>query len=159
MALRTKAAPLSDRHEIGANSYIEIFRLAPSDRIRMIKDGVTAIEAKRVLADLAMAQGDGLAALNLAAATVNRKAVRNETLSRDDSERVIGAAKLIGQVQAMVEDSGDAVRFDAAAWMARWLQEPLPAFGGRRPIEFLDTIEGQALVGSALARMQSGAYA
>ena len=80
-------------------------------------------------------------------------------MSRDDSERVIGAAKLIGQVQAMVEDSGDTVRFDAAAWMARWLQEPLPAFGGRRPIEFLDTIEGQALVGSALARMQSGAYA
>ncbi len=159
MALRTKAAPPSDRREIGATSYIEIFRLAPSDRIRMIKDGVTAIEAKRVLADLAMAQGDGLAALNLAAATVNRKAVRNETLSRDDSERVIGAAKLIGQVHAMVEDSGDAVRFDAAAWMARWLQEPLPAFGGRRPIEFLDTIEGQALVGSALARMQSGAYA
>lgn len=139
--------------------YIEIFRSTPADRIEMIKRGVTAVDARRVFADLAMTTGGALEALNLSAATVNPKAAQNRMLSLDESERVIGVAKLIGQVQAMIEDSGQAKGFDAAAWMARWLDEPLPAVGGMRPIELLDTIEGQTLVGSTIARMHSGAYA
>ena len=49
-------------------------------------------------------------------------------------------AKLIGQVQAMIEESGDAEGFEAADWFARWLEGPLPAFGGQRPTELLDTM-------------------
>jgi uncharacterized protein (DUF2384 family) len=59
----------------------------------------------------------------------------------------------------MVLESGAPAGFDAAAWMARWLTEPLPAFGGARPADLMDTMEGQALVASALAKMQGGAYA
>jgi hypothetical protein len=33
----------------------------------------------------------------------------------------------------MIEDSGEPANFDARAWMARWLTEPLPALGGVRP--------------------------
>ena len=81
------------------------------------------------------------------------------TLPGDGSVRAIGVARLVGQVEAMVLESGDPAGFDAAAWVARWLTEPLPAFGGVRPAELMDTIEGQALVSSALAKTQSGAYA
>ncbi len=98
-------------------------------------------------------------ALNLSAATINRKAARDQTLSTDESKRVIGVAKLIGQLVAMVEDSGDLGGFDAAAWLSRWLGEPLPALGGRLPLDLLDTMEGQALVGATLAKMQTGACA
>ena len=68
-------------------------------------------------------------------------------------------ALLVGQVREMVAESGDPAGFDAALWLARWLQRPLPALGGRRPAEFMDTADGQSLVSTMVARMQTGAYA
>lgn len=140
-------------------SYLDVFRATPVDRIEMIKAGVRAIEAKRLFEALSISQGAAFAALKLSAATVNRKAARGQKLSSDESERVLGIARLIGQVEAMVEESGTAEGFDAAHWISRWLEEPVPALGGRRPLDLLDTMEGQALVADTLARMQSGAYA
>lgn len=149
MPAATKASP----------SYLEVFRAAPVDRIEMIKAGVRAVEAKRIFEALSITQGSAFAALKLSAATVNRKAARGQTLSAHESERVIGIARLIGQVQAMVEESGTPDGFDATRWISRWLEEPVPALGGRRPLDLLDTMEGQTLVADTLARMQSGAYA
>jgi len=139
--------------------YVEIYRATPADRIRIIKAGVSASRAKRLIADLHFDQKVLLAALNLSTATVNRKAAREEPLTRDESERVIGVAKLVGQLEAMIEESGDPKGFDATGWLSQWLREPVPALGGARPVELLDTMEGQALVSKALAQMQSGAYA
>ena len=90
---------------------------------------------------------------------MNKKAARDELLSTEDSERVVGLAKLVGQLEAMVEESGSDENFDAPEWLSRWLREPLPALGGGRPIDLLDTMEGQALVAQALSQIQSGAYA
>ena len=68
-------------------------------------------------------------------------------------------ARLVGQVQAMVNESGDPTAFNAAEWVARWLEDPLAALGGQRPAELIDTAEGQAIVSNLLARIQSGAFA
>jgi putative toxin-antitoxin system antitoxin component (TIGR02293 family) len=138
--------------------YQEVFRSTPLERIGMIRRGVPAALAKRIFADLQVGQGAGFKALNLSTATVNKKARLGELLSPEESERVVGFARLVGQAEAMVRESGDAEGFDAKAWIAHWLDEPLPAFGGARPGELMDTMEGQALVSAALARMQSGAY-
>lgn len=97
--------------------------------------------------------------LGLPRATVDRKARDNKPLSIEHGERVLGFAKLVGQVQVMVEESGDATRFDAATWLAEWLERPQPALAGRCAADYLDTSEGQQLVSNLLARMQSGAYA
>jgi uncharacterized protein (DUF2384 family) len=59
----------------------------------------------------------------------------------------------------MVEESGNPEGFDAQNWVSHWLREPVPALGGERPVDLLDTMEGQALVSETLARMQSGSYA
>ena len=59
----------------------------------------------------------------------------------------------------MVDQSGRPDGFDARQWLSEWLEQPLPALGGRRPVEFLDTMEGQSLVYAFLVRMQGGAYA
>jgi putative toxin-antitoxin system antitoxin component (TIGR02293 family) len=141
-----------------ALSYAGLYRATPMERIDMIRRGIPATEAKRIFADLAIGQGAGFKALNLSTATVNKKAKHGETLSPEESERIVGFAKLVGQLEAMIQDSGDPTNFDARAWMARWLTEPLPAFGGVRPSELMDTMEGQGLVSAALARIQSGAY-
>jgi putative toxin-antitoxin system antitoxin component (TIGR02293 family) len=125
----------------------------------MIKQGMLAAEAKRIFAAMAIGQGVALKALNLSAATVNKKAKRHQTLTPEESERVLGITKLIGQLLSMIEESGEAEGFDAVGWLSRWLSEPLPALGGERPIDLMDTMEGQALVSTTLAQVQSGAYA
>jgi len=142
-----------------AFDYLKIYRASATDRIRLIKEGVSAQSAKRMITDLRLDQMVLLDALNLKTATVNRKAARNESLSPEDSERVIGVAKLMGQLEATIEEAGDPKAFDAADWLSQWLREPMAAFGGMRPIELLDTMEGQALVSQALAQAESGAYA
>lgn len=139
--------------------YVELFRASPTDRIRLIKGGVPATKAKRMISDLHLDQRIMLSALNLSTATINRKASRDEALSLDEGERVIGVARLIGQLQDMVEESGDPDGFNAPEWLAAWLREPLPALGQARPIDLLDTMEGQRMVSTALAQIQSGAYA
>jgi len=142
-----------------AFDYAELYRAEPADRIRLVKDGVSPGMVKRLAADLQLDQRTLLPVLNLSVATVNRKVARDEPLASDEGERVLGVAKLIGQVQAMVEDSGDPDGFDAKTWLSAWLSRPLRALGGVRPLDLLDTMEGQALVSTTLARMQSGAYA
>ena len=148
------------RRPVGsALSYVEMFRAEPIKRIGMIKSGLRAAEAKRILADLAVTQAVAMQALNISAATMNRKVRGEDRLPPAESERVLGIARLVGQVQAIVEESGNPDGFDAAAWTSRWLSEPLPALGGARPLDLLDTMEGQALVSSTLAHVQGGAYA
>jgi putative toxin-antitoxin system antitoxin component (TIGR02293 family) len=142
-----------------ACDYAALYRAAPLERIAMIKQGLPAADAKHILDDLSLEQGFGLRALNLSVATVNKKAKQGERLSPDESERVIGLAKLIGQLEVMVAESGDGSDFDSLAWLSRWLTNPVPALGYVCPADLIDTMEGQALVGTVLAQIQSGAYA
>lgn len=139
--------------------YLKVYRAEPTERIQIVKKGIGAWVAKSLVADLAFEQGSFFIALNLSTATVNRKVARKESLAADEGERVVGVAKLVGQLQAIVEESGDSADFDSRAWVSGWLREPLPALAGARPLDLLDTMEGQGLVSNALARVQSGAYA
>lgn len=139
--------------------YIDLYRASPLERIQFIKAGVSATRVKHFIVELHLDQKLMFDALNLKTATVNKKAARDQPLSADESERVVGLAKLVGQLEAMIEESGDAEGFDALEWLSRWLREPLPALGGSKPIDLLDTMEGQAVVARALAQIQSGAYA
>ena len=156
----TQAVPAAaGKRKRAGLSYLAVYRASPLERISMIKHGVRATEAKRIIAELAIGQGAGLKALKLSPATVNKKAKQDRTLSPGESERVIGFAKLVGQLQAVIQESGNPEGFDAAVWMSRWLNDPVPALGGARPIDLMDTMEGQALVSTTLAQLQSGAYA
>jgi uncharacterized protein (DUF2384 family) len=55
----------------------------------------------------------------------------------------------------LVENDG----FEAAKWVAQWLQAPQPALGGKPPKSYLDTADGRDMVRNLLAQMESGAYA
>lgn len=137
----------------------DVYTASPEDRIKMIRRGMPATEARRLVQVLGVEQKAFYHALGLKTATVNRKIAQSEQLSSDESERLLGVAKLIGQVEAIVAEAGDPQGFSAPEWISRWLREPLPALGGTAPIDLLDTMEGQAMVAEALARIQSGAYA
>jgi putative toxin-antitoxin system antitoxin component (TIGR02293 family) len=96
--------------------------------------------------------------LGLSRATIDRKVKNDRALSMDEGQRVIGMAKLVGLVETMAEQSDNSDKFDAAKWLAKWIDQELPALDGKKPAEFLDTAEGQELVANTLQRMQTGAY-
>lgn len=128
-------------------------------RIEWAKAGIGARVAKAILSQLRVPQGEALTALHIPVATVNRKARTNAPLAPAEAERVLGFGRLLGQVQAMVREGGNPDGFDASAWLSAWMSTPVPALGGARPLDLMDTMTGQALIAQVLAQMQSGAYA
>lgn len=139
--------------------FVNLYSAQPTERIKLIRDGVPANFVVLISKSMGVTKESLFTTLRLPRATIDRKVSNNQALPPEQGERVIGMAKLVGQVQVMVEQSGDPTGFDAAKWVARWIEEPSPALGGKRPATYMDTVEGQELVSNLVARMQSGAYA
>ena len=70
--------------------YLALYRAEPLERIKMVKAGVSAVEAKEILGDLAMPSGRIYMALRIPVSTLNRKAKSAQRLSTDEGERIIG---------------------------------------------------------------------
>lgn len=161
---RTKAARQSG---VGKTSCIRSKALTASglyyatelERVTIIRQGVPANILVQIGRAMDMSNDLLFSTLALPRSTVVRKIKNNEALSAEQSERVVGLERLVGQVEAMVKQSGNPEGFDAGRWVGGWLQRPLPALGGKKPAEFMDTMEGQNLVARFLAQSQSGAYA
>lgn len=142
--------------------YRTVFQGSRQFRIEIIRAGVQATDFKLFIGGLGIAQDKVCRMLAIAPATVNRKALQHQPLSNMESEKVLGMIKLVGQVETMLDQSGDPALmkdFNASQWLARWIEEPNPALGGQSPSAYMDTIEGQELVASLLSMMQTGAYA
>jgi putative toxin-antitoxin system antitoxin component (TIGR02293 family) len=131
---------------------------SPVEQIAHIRSGLPAADAKALLSSFDMPIGRLLDALSLPVATFNKKVAAGGALAPSESERVLGLAAMVQQVERMVEESGDPTGFDATAWLSDWLQRHVPALGGAQPLSFLDTMRGQRLVSDLIARMQTGAY-
>lgn len=144
---------------LSAASPLEIFRATPMQRIELLKSGLRARDAKRILADLNIPDAGAYRAVKVSRATLNAGARRDGFMLGHSAERILGLAKLIGQVQQMAEDAGNPTDFSARSWLSVWLIQPLPALGGACPIDYLDTMEGQKLVANLLRQIQGGAYA
>ena len=82
---------------------------------------------------------------------------RHARLPNAYAESVLGVAKLIGQLQASLPQE-KAEDFDVEAWLGRWLQQPLPAIGGRVPHALLATATGRLVLGEVLNRAVASAY-
>jgi len=67
-------------------------------------------------------------------------------------------AKLISVVQAIVEESGDARNFDAAAWVDSWLKQTVPALNWKTPADYLYTDEDCDRLILLLRQMQAGVF-
>jgi putative toxin-antitoxin system antitoxin component (TIGR02293 family) len=143
----------------GENDFRTVYSWSPQCRIDAIKRGVTALSVAQIAVTMDMPKDNLWSLLRLPRSTMCRKEKHEEALSPEESERVLGIAAIIGQVEAMVCESGNPKGFDAAKWVSNWLDTPVPALGGKRPAEYLDTVEGQKLVSRILAMSQSGAYA
>lgn len=137
----------------------EVYASPMFSLVEAIKTGVSPKMLSVLSSEMGIPKEGMAERLGLASSTVRKKAASSELLSTDDSEKVIGMSRLIGQVQAMVNEAGNPEGFDAATWLANWMEQGLPALGGRKPSEYMDTAVGQALVSQLLDQIRSGAYA
>ena len=139
--------------------YRALFESSPIFRVEVVKTGVWPGVFQTLARDMRVEQNTVFQLLGVPRATVNRKLKAGKPLDVSSSERALGLARLVGQVEQMVEESGKADGFDAPTWVGQWLDQPLTALGGKTPGEFMDTTPGQELVSRLLAQAQSGAYA
>lgn len=131
----------------------------PLERVRLVRTGVRLRDAMQLQERLQLPKGRFYSILGFPEATMKRKEKDDARLSPEQTERVLGVARLIGEVERIVAESGNSEGFDAGTWVADWLEQPVPALGGQKPAALMDTLSGQALVLDVVVRMQSGAYA
>ena len=152
-------AGVSGKPRLKESRYLRIFRASPSERIDLIREGIPAESLVITGTDMGMPKERLLSFLHFPRSTINRRISRKEFLPPEFSERMIGLEKLIGQVEDIMADAEGVQDFNAAQWVAQWLELPLPALANAKPADYMDTIEGQALVAGLLTRIQTGAYA
>lgn len=141
------------------NQALKLFRAGVMDRVNMVKEGVPALYVNVLTTSMGIPKDKFYRTIGLMRPTVDRKVRESKRLNQDESERVLGIARLIGEAQSLVQESGESRDFDAARWLGVWLDQPLRALGGKSPGEYMDTADGRSLVSDLLAQQQSGAYA
>jgi putative toxin-antitoxin system antitoxin component (TIGR02293 family) len=145
---------------LGVTSFADVFEADPQCRIWTIKSGIPPSAVDGLAKNMSAPATEITKMLGLSRSTVARKKTADETpLSTNDSEKVVGLAKLVGQVEVMVRESGNPDGFDAGKWLNTWLNKPIAALNGKKPVEFMDTAEGQNLISNLLAQIQHGVYA
>lgn len=154
-----KAVRFEVAKAVRSHGYRVMRRTPPDVLVATIRAGVPARFLKQMAGDMAVPQERIYETLGLARATLVRKAKEGKFMSPSETERALGLAKLIGQAEEIVARSGDPTDFNAARWIAEWLQQPNPALDGTPPADWMDTTVGRDLVFDTLARMESGAYA
>lgn len=160
-----KSVIVTDRKQISrrdsghADLYLNAYRALPLEWVQVVKSGVEPSLLDQIAGNMKVTQEKLLEILGVPRATFHRFSSKKLRMPLELSSRVYGITRLIGQVQAMVDESGGQEGFDAAQWVAKWLEEPSPALGGRKPSGYMDSAEGQQLVSRLLSQAQSGAYA
>lgn len=109
--------------ELRKEDFFSLFKKDPLEYVGLVEHGVPAILTELVAGAMGVPKDKLFAILGLPHATIERKAKKNQPLSAEESSRVLGISRLIGQAQAMVEISGNPDVFDAATWTAHWLDQ------------------------------------
>lgn len=135
-----------------------VYSASGIERIEMIRQDVPAVALNEIVRKIDISKECLYATLRFSTSMIDHKIRNNDALSAEHSERLLGLERLSGQVEVMLSQSGNGEKFDADRWVGGWLYHPLPALGGARPADYMDTIEGQELVSGLLAQSQSGAY-
>jgi putative toxin-antitoxin system antitoxin component (TIGR02293 family) len=143
----------------GRTPLAALYAYDPMERIALVREGVPAELVPVVAEEMAITRDRLYRTIGVPRATMDRKIRARQRLNPDESERLLGVARLVGQAEQMVRESGNPEGFDAARWVAAWLETPLGALGGNRPAALMDTAEGRRLVSDLLAQLQSAAYA
>ena len=156
------AVQIGAHHRYVAIDYRSIAASSPSEKSTMVRKGLSTAFVKHMASDLAIEQSVLTDSMGIARSTFTRKAKNQEALSTAESAVVLGMARIVGEIERILAESGDPEQmktFDVAEWVGTWLREPVPSLGGRPPLDFMDNTYGQETVLQLVGQMQSGAFA
>ena len=147
----------------GVDAYVRALAQAePTQLMQVEREGVAGTFVKDLAASLGIAASRLFVILGLPKATVEKKAAAGLRVAGSGGQAAIGMVRLLATAQRIVGDStspqASESDFDVAKWLGRWIEQPQPALGGRRPSDMLDTPTGMTVVARLLGSLESGAY-
>lgn len=127
--------------------------LAPAlIRIQMARTRLTVADLKVLQRKLDIPQYTLLNWLNISTATLYRRLHDKGRLSSSESERVIGLAKLTGQWETKFAHALPLASQSSPRGFSMWLQRSNSELSGDCPGDYLDTMEGHALLATLVKR-------
>jgi len=120
----------------------------PAKVIEAIQSGLPIYELDVLQASLNMPMENLVPKLGISKATLHRRKAKGR-LGRDESDRVIRFARLMGKALEVFE-SEDGAR--------RWLSSPQVGLGGAIPLDYAETEIGAREVEDLLGRIDYGVY-
>jgi putative toxin-antitoxin system antitoxin component (TIGR02293 family) len=122
------------------------------DHVKMaavVKHGIP-VQAALNLADRLQISQDRLSELtSIPKRTLHRRAQQGALLKQDESERVLRLLSLYARAVEVFEDENRATR---------WFSSRPKAFGGKTPLDFMETEPGARWVEDILGRIEDGVF-
>jgi len=115
--------------------------------IRVVREGVPGKVVKQAV-DVVGQRDLFVGLVGVSSGNLNR-VYRRPSLSAAQSEALLDALWVFYRASTVLGG------LDAAH---EWLETPLPAMGGQRPLEFCDTFSGRRLVQQAIAKIEHGEF-
>lgn len=139
---------------------LKVLNASPLEKIRIEKEGVPGIVIKGMSKQMGLTNQRFFAILGLPKATAEKKVATGEMIKGISGLAAVGMVELLAQAQAMADNSTaeEAKTFDSAKWLGKWIELPLPALGGNKPADVIESPTGLAVVKRLLGSIESGAY-
>jgi len=133
--------------------YLDVVQATTDERIERVRRGLLPTLIMQLAHDLRIPDRNLAHYLGLNRATLRRKIADDERLGAQESEGLLATATLAGSViMASRQPSvAKAIVVDPLAWLGRWMRTPMVGLDGRAPIQYMDVVEGRALVARWLA--------
>lgn len=160
------ARPRSTRHESDAERYrrfsvteprtryayvafVGLDRVEAPDLVRQIERGLPFAAFERLQHTLGLTAGEFAKVVAIPARTLIRRKSEGR-LSLEESDRLVRVSRVFAHAVDVYEGNPDLA--------AEWMKSPIPALGGRRPIELVWSDAGTAAVDTILGRLQHGIF-
>jgi uncharacterized protein (DUF2384 family) len=133
--------------------YLDVVQATTDERIERVRRGLLPTLIMQLAHDLRIPDRNLAHYLGLNRATLRRKIADDERLGAQESEGLLATATLAGSVIMASRQPSvtKAIVVDPLAWLGRWMRTPMVGLDGRAPIQYMDVVEGRALVARWLA--------
>jgi uncharacterized protein (DUF2384 family) len=137
--------------------YLDVVQATAEDRIERVRRGLMPALITQLAHDLRIPDHNLALYLGLNRASVRRKLADDERLGGQESEGPLALVMLAGSVivASRQPSVSKAVAVDPLGWLGRWMRTPTSGLDGRAPIQYMDVVEGRALVAKWLTRTLS----
>ena len=85
----------------------EIYRADPIDVVQLVKDGVSSMTVIHMAREMKVRKEQLYSTLGLPRSTIDRKILNDKPLTSGETSKIVGIAKLVGQVQSSANSLAD----------------------------------------------------